>query len=213
MLFQAISEGNLEKVKDFIEANPSSLTYLDSQGRSPLLISLYYRQNAITDYITSKNPPLSVHEAAALGNIPVLKNFYQKDKNRINAYSSDGFTPLGLACFFSRKSTVKWLLENGANPNIGSRNEMKVNPIHSAVAARSIGITKLLIEFGANVNVKQNGGWTPLHQAASHGQIEIIELLITSGADINLTSDDKRRAIDMAKEGGYKQVVKMLQSP
>ncbi len=43
---------------------------------------------------------------------------------------------------------------------------------------------KLLIERGANINVRQEDGGTPLHIAVALGRAEIAELLIKEGADV-----------------------------
>lgn len=45
---------------------------------------------------------------------------------------------------------------------------------------------KLLIENGADVNMKVENGWTPLHYASSSGGFYSIKLLIENGADVNM---------------------------
>ena len=46
-------------------------------------------------------------------------------------------------------------------------------------------VVELLIAKGADVNAKNDGGYTPLHQAAINGHKEIAELLIEKGANVN----------------------------
>jgi ankyrin repeat protein len=116
------------------------------------------------------------------GDLDRLKILAAEDTELIGSYSPDGFTPLGLAAFFGRKDVLDFLLAHGANPNAASKNQMRVMPLHSAVAHRQPEIATAMVESllsnGAKVNVAQDGGWTPLHQAAAHGQIEIIKLLL-----------------------------------
>lgn len=45
---------------------------------------------------------------------------------------------------------------------------------------------KLMIGRGANVNDKNDNGWTALAFAAKHNLLEIAELLIKNGADVNV---------------------------
>jgi ankyrin repeat protein len=52
---------------------------------------------------------------------------------------------------------------------------------------------------GADVNAKDEGGWTPLHQAAWNGRKEIVELLITKGADVNTKDMPGRTPLDLVK--------------
>ncbi|KAK7409434.1 hypothetical protein QQX98_008395 [Neonectria punicea] len=46
------------------------------------------------------------------------------------------------------------------------------------------GIVKLLLEKGANVEAKDDYGWTPLLWAAENGHEGIVKLLLEKGADI-----------------------------
>ncbi|MEL6412747.1 MAG: ankyrin repeat domain-containing protein, partial [Bacteroidota bacterium] len=54
-------------------------------------------------------------------------------------------------------------------------------------------------------------GITALHQAAYKGKELIVKLLLQRGADANIKDQLDRKPIDMAKEGGYDSIVKLLQ--
>lgn len=57
--------------------------------------------------------------------------------------------------------------------------------LHFAAAAGQAKTTKLLIQYGADVNAHNKAdGFTPLHYAATEGYVDIAKLLINSGADI-----------------------------
>jgi hypothetical protein len=47
----------------------------------------------------------------------------------------------------------------------------------------------LLLEKGAEVNSRGDGGRTPLHYAAQWGHLDVVTLLIESGADLTLETD------------------------
>ena len=57
------------------------------------------------------------------------------------------------------------LLAAGAPPDADAVNTFKVRPIHSAAAVRDRTSVRLLLEAGADPNVRQQGGYTPLHTA------------------------------------------------
>jgi ankyrin repeat protein len=58
------------------------------------------------------------------------------------------------------------LLDHGADPN--ARNWDQVTPLHQAVRARNLAVTKVLLERGADPNAKdKNRGSTPLRRAVS----------------------------------------------
>jgi len=68
----------------------------------------------------------------------------------------------------------------------------------------------LLLENGADVNTKDNDGWTPLMHAAEKGHKEVVELLIEKGADVNIQDEDGWTALMFASQNGHKEVVELL---
>ncbi|KAM7162177.1 2-5A-dependent ribonuclease-like isoform 1-T1 [Macrochelys suwanniensis] len=67
-----------------------------------------------------------------------------------------------------------------------SRNETAAGTaslLNDAVRNHSIETVRQLLEEGADVNSKAEGGWTPLHRAVQADQEEIIGLLLEKGAD------------------------------
>ena len=71
--------------------------------------------------------------------------------------------------------------------------------MHQAAINGHKEIDELLVENGADVSAKGEGGWTPLHQTALYGQKEVIELLIAKGADVNAKAADGTTPLDSAK--------------
>lgn len=77
---------------------------------------------------------------------------------------------------------VRKQLTSGINPN--SRTLWyRVTPLHRAAAYGRVRIVKLLLENGAEVNIRNEGGETPLHYAARHGHVSVMKILLEYGAD------------------------------
>ncbi len=79
---------------------------------------------------------------------------------------------------------IKRYLAEGADINELSP-ETNISPLSWATMMGHAKAAELLLQLGANVNVRQEDGGTPLHIAASLGRAEIAELLIKEGADVN----------------------------
>jgi ankyrin repeat protein len=129
---------------------------------------------------------LNVFEAAALGKTERLGELLQQDPSLANAWADDGFQPLGLASFFGHVDAVRLLLDQSAEVNSASRNQMKVMPLHSAAAAQDPNvryeIAQVLLEAGADPNARQQDDFTPLMAADQHGDARLRQLLVEHGA-------------------------------
>ena len=68
----------------------------------------------------------------------------------------------------------------------------------------------LLLDAGADVNVKDDSGWTPLYHAASEGHTEIAKLLLDAGADVNVKDDSGWTPLHHTASGGLTEIAKLL---
>lgn len=154
---------------------------------------------------------MTYFQAVATGQTERVLDLIAKDASLANAYSVDGFTPLGFATFFGQRELIKTLLEAGADVNAASRESMKVTPLASAAAAKQTEIARLLIAHGANVNARAAGGHIPLHEAAANGNVDLVKLLIENGVDVNAKTDDGKTPLDFAIEYKRPEVIALLE--
>ena len=213
-LIQAIVKNDAFRVRGLLNEDPDLVTTPDSQGRTPILLALYFGHEDLAGLIREESPTPTLFEAVALGEVELAGELLSEAQAGANAFSPDGFGLLGLAVYFGRVEMAKYLLESGADPDTPSANSSGVRPIHSALAHRdpetSLAMARLLLEAGAETNVIQAGGWSPLHQAAAHGRRELAELLLAKGADTSATSDDGRTPAEMAKAKGHDELEVLL---
>lgn len=71
-------------------------------------------------------------------------------------------------------------------------------------------IVDVLLEHGADMNAKNNGGVTALMSAAGGGHLEIVKTLIKHGADMNARAEHDWTALMYAASSGHKEVVRFL---
>lgn len=125
---------------------------------------------------------------------PLMIRFLIENKADVNITSSEGgYTPLHLV---SRKNfdMAKNRLEIAviliaAGADINRSDESGATPLHMAVTGGLEELSRLLIEYGADVNKKTGyHKLTALHQAASGGHLKTVKLLIEKKADVNSRS-------------------------
>ncbi len=207
--FDSIKKGNAADVSRLLDGNPA-LTRAKQSGVSALLMAVYYRQEGVTRILLDRGASPDVFEASAVGDVERLRVLLSEDPARANEFAPDGFTPLGLASFFGHAAAARLLLASGADPNQAARNGTRVAPLHSAVAGGNAEIVRDLLEHGAEVGARQEGGFSPLHTAAGEGREEMVRLLLARGADTAAPAVSGKTPIDLARERGHDAIVELL---
>lgn len=96
-------------------------------------------------------------------------------------YSDEyGLTLLTYACRLSNVKLARILLEHGIHVNgcQSPYDTYKVYPIMEAIANNNIELVKLLLEYHADLNIKDSNGNTPLALAKEIGAKEVEDLLL-----------------------------------
>jgi ankyrin repeat protein len=107
---------------------------------------------------------------------------------------------------------IKKLLDQ--NPElVNAQDESGLTPLHYAVNygyENQIQIINLLLEKGADVNIKTLDGRTPLHNAAEAANKNVVELLISKGAKVNVKNDSDCTPFFYAVVRGHKEIINLL---
>ena len=119
--------------------------------------------------------------------------------------------PLFRAIAQEDNETVKNAIKSGFKVN--TRDSENNTALHVAVEHGNLEIVKLLLESGANVNIKNKYKLTPIWMFDDEEEgkaLEIFRLLIAKGADVNLPNEDKETLLMRACEDDNLEVVKLL---
>jgi uncharacterized protein len=149
-------------------------------------------------------------EACALGNRERASALLAHDPKLVDAYSGDGFTPLGLAVFFGHEEIARQLVAAGPDVDRPSRNAIRVAPLHSAVQSGKPALLNLLLEHGARPDPVEFLESTPLHSATARGRKEMVERLLAAGADPRRKTKEDKTAADLAHHYGHEELATWL---
>ncbi|MHC4946019.1 MAG: ankyrin repeat domain-containing protein [Planctomycetota bacterium] len=188
-IFGAINESNLHAVKTLLKNDESLINSQDSEGRSPLMLSVVSGPDEITKFLVSKGA--NVNDKLATGETPLMIAAVNKNLDLVKVFDS-------------KEADV-----NAKEKTQGAR------VLHRAAAGGDAEIIKLLLSKGADFEKKCKKGWTPLHVAASEGHVDVVKILIEKGASKNAKAKDGTtpvEAADKSSSGNRKAVLDFLNS-
>ncbi|MFN0101474.1 MAG: ankyrin repeat domain-containing protein [Bryobacteraceae bacterium] len=210
-LHEAIRIGDEVRVNALIDADPALVHGGGASGMAPLLLAIYTKRPLMAKLLLGRGAQLDVFAAAAMGETAVCGKFVEADPRLLGMASSDGWTPLHLACFFGHLETAEMLLRMGANVKVRSANAMNNTPLHAAAASRNQDICALLLSHGAEVGATQQAEYTALHTAAANGDVEVVRLLLAHEANPAAKSEKGETPLDMARQRGHAPVADLLE--
>jgi uncharacterized protein len=213
LFFAAIKAGDLAAVKTQLRDKPALVNAKDENGNSATLIAVYWGKHDIVKVLLRHKPGLSLFEAAAAGQLAQVKTWTRTKPKGAHAFSHDGFTALHLDAFFGHASVAHHLIRQHALVNAVAHNDSQVQPLHSAAAGGHVGICQMLLKAGADVNARQQHGFTPLHAAAQNGSRDLVMLFLNAGADKSAKTYDGRTAQDFALASGQAGLAALLTPP
>jgi len=190
-LLQAINNQQPETVLQLLEA-----------GADPLQDIFWQSQDDV------KEQGKLVHWAAHQGHLDVL-HWWVAQELELNVPNQEGLTALIYAAFANQHTSLKLLLEHGADLEHQEKNGGTA--LMFAAMAGHLEAFQLLLEAGANGEV-QTKGWNVLMFAAASGNVRLVSLIQQRlpMLDINSRTYTGYSALMIAAEDNQLEVVKFL---
>lgn len=111
---------------------------------------------------------------------------------------------------------IEYLLKHGADVNAREHYFDGDSPLMLAVGKNNLDLVKLLVEHGANPNIKyidevgDTEGYTPFLLAIQNNNFDMVKLLVEHGANVNSEADCGDTPLSLAVERNNFEMVKYL---
>jgi len=152
----------------------------------------------------------AMHEAAGNAHAAVLA-LLLRNGGDANVHDKRGKTPLRLAASGADVPFAGCApCVEALLPHVADVNAKDEGGWTPLHVAGSSSVAEALLEAGADPNARDSAGRTPLHAHARHADKGIVEALLNGGANAKAKDNDGWTPLDVARERGLEEIVELL---
>jgi ankyrin repeat protein len=183
----AVEAGDTAEVKSYLDNDPCLVSIGDirykGSGSTPVLhLAIYKGHSDIVKLLLSKGADVNSKNDEELGPLHII------------------------AARQGHSEIIPILIAFGADPN-GKKGNFRFPPL---CFASNGDVAEILINYGADVHLRNENGFTPLHLLAKQGKVEAAEVLLKHGAEIDAREKWGKTPLHYASEYGQADMVAFL---
>jgi len=204
-IFDAVKSNDLAKVKELVEKDASQVNTKDEAGNIPLHHAAMIGSIEIAEFLLLKGSDINVqntrlntplHEALNAQKTEMAKFLIEKNAD-IHKENLEKQTPLNRAANRSLVDIGEILIAKGAI--IDTRDRYQRTPLQCVARhTGNVEFGKLLIDEGANINLKDGDNLTALNLAAWKGYNDLINLLLDNHAEYDNSGNHAQHMLSFA---------------
>ena len=213
----ALFFGQRERIRQLLEQFPTWVRAHDNTGWGPLQWATFLGRDDLVRWLIGKGADPNhcqpgvmtpLHVACAWGRRESLLEILDSGAD-LKERGPYGWTAVFWCAQSGRSQLLELLIKRGAEVNL--RDDKGRTPLHVAAIAGHLNAVASLIGAGAAVNAKdRDRNRTALHWAAVRGHLAVCECLVFNGADMRLPDADEMTALDLAQQGRYRLLTRIL---
>jgi ankyrin repeat protein len=228
----AIRERNLEKVRSLLDASPELLHAGDGRSNQPIHWAVMTRQLDVIDEVLARGADINAARYDGARPIQLTNgDYYYRGWRDVpqdwpttpaqvlaHLRTRGAYCDICTACHTGDLERVRALLDQ--DPSLANRVSEYVTyypgsgaPLKNAAAQGHIEIVKLLLERGADPNLREEGvapQGHALYMAAANKHYEIAKLLLEHGAHPNPEVESSADALSRAISNADQQMIDLL---
>ena len=220
--YAAIS-GSIDLVEYLVKEHFCSPTSMGEGGLTPLHLAAQFNHLDLVKYLTEdleadpnfpdEDGNIALHMAARF-NAVYSADFLMNNKKCDPMHRNhEGYTSIHMACLGGGQDVFEDIVEKTPPNDLLSVSKEGKTPLHLACQAGSLAIVKYLVEHGCDPACKDGYVKTPLHYACLAGKLDVVQYLVREkAADVKCKDRDGHTPLDLAKDGGYDEVLTFLKS-
>lgn len=171
------------------------INYQDKYKRSPIYMAIRLKRTKIIEFLLQNDA--DINQKGYKGWTPLMAAISRGQLESVKAMSAYPFDLTVIS------SSAGWPIFTYIT-----------NTKHKAKDKDQAAIGKILIEKGADIEVRSRSGKTALMLAAENGKFHVAKMLIEADADINAVNeiDENKTPLDYAIQDGHDEIAKYLRN-
>ncbi|XP_058447921.1 serine/threonine-protein phosphatase 6 regulatory ankyrin repeat subunit A isoform X2 [Malaya genurostris] len=121
-----------------------------------------------------------------------------------------GKIPLLLAVEAGNQSMCRELLSSQTADQLKATTTNGDTALHLAARRKDVEMARILIDYGANVDLQNGDGQTALHIAAAEGDEAMVKYFYTVRASASIIDNQDRTPMHLAAENGHASIIEIL---
>ena len=147
-----------------------------------------------------------LHYACASGALDIVKMLVEAGAG-VHATDSQGDPCLTIAAYYGHTETVRYLV-GLPEVDVNQQDPEDCTVLHHAKGHANVA--QVLLDAGADIEMKNRNGYSPLHYACASGACEVVKMLVEAGAGVRVTSNRGETCLTLAAYHGRTETVRYL---
>ncbi|XP_061219635.1 85/88 kDa calcium-independent phospholipase A2 isoform X1 [Neopsephotus bourkii] len=190
---------------DITDIHGETVFHYAVRGNSPHIIELLGKTPTTGLDHLSHEGLTALHLACQLGKEDMVRSLL-KCRASCSVVGTLGY-PIHTALKFSHKGCAQAILEVDASQVCSKDPRHEATPLHWAKKAE---MTRLLLEYGSEVNVTSRTADMALHIAVKRGRFDCAMVLLTHGANTNARGQDGNTPLHLAMKHDHLDMIKAI---
>ena len=206
---QAVEQGDLSRVKSYLERDPALARSRDEKGRSVFVLASLAGHGEVAEALRPHLGSLDLVESVLAGDAKRVAEILGEHPRLINEIHPAGGSAVHMAVRRGRTDLIFAMLRPGPDFNLPSAAPEALTPLRLAVdhpdPALADELVDAMIGNGGNPNAPQGDGVSPLQAAVKAGRTEIVRMLAfndAEGADPKLPRKHRTSRFSYTVDGG-----------